>query len=474
MPKLFLWLNKLSETELDDLMAFAAQPSLSGHNLNCKILAAYRNEIRLSHPEETLLTRIQNRVWPGREISKKYWEKLASIFIATIKQFLVWQQIRGDQGHQQLTLLKFFSDQDMETDHNRVWRNFEFLAAEQAPYSEDWMRKEVEARKIYAQNYYRFNTKPIELPLNQAIDAQLWHHRTEVLILTTARKNLRLARGASDDPGSDALIAELSPHSWENPPLLTMMYWLAYQLLDPTDGLVAYEELRRTLATTSNILPPRHNWDLYSYLINFAVRKMRNQELGYQVQIRELYEELLAGEKNPTDGIDPWAFRNMVVTMVRLGELTLAEDFFNRYQGHVNNDSDGNAVTYASATIEFVKGNYEVASRHLHRLVGQYRNAYYGVYGRWLLWKCLVELEDSIYLDNLLERFVRYFERTHLLVSGEKLKFKELFRWSCRMFNVPPGDKEELLKLLVRIREKTGEEYEWLAKKVEERLGNKV
>ena len=465
--KLLTWLGRLSDPELEDLVAFAGMPSLQKVSSVVRVFEEYRALSGENGKKDILQDALIKRVWPDKEIKAGYWNKVSSAGIAVLKEFIAWQHWRKKPGELSVELVEYFSGEDLDSEFQTSLREAEALVEAGRPLSEDMMHLHLRLQMLKADHHFKAVRSPRVSALDGVVQAWQEYFRAGMLRYGTARKNLMLAFGA--EVGDDDLTLANDPDAL---PVLSRAYAHAYNLLAPDTAATAFDALRALLQEEG--LSKAHTWDLYSYLLNHTIRRVRAGEERFQVVAKELYGEILEQMREEGEPIMAWTFRNMLVTLVRLGEVGWAETFLQQHRDYLANDHAENAVNYGEAILCHAKGEYHRARTLLNRVLNDYRNQFYGIYARYLLWKCNVELEEVDYLEDSQQAYLKFFGRSTLLNESEKRMYQYLFRWSLQMLvldlALPEKRRAGHETLIEKARAEPWPEFRWLQSKLEERL----
>ena len=268
---------------------------------------------------------------------------------------------------------------------------------------------------------------------------------------------------------SDNLKLSDKNGDWSNLPALKI-YVNTLQMLESEDADIYYFELKKLLETHFEIFPKAELTGIYSYLLNFCIKKINFGKSDFYPEILELYKLLLKRElifKN--EYLTQWTFRNIVTAGIRSNESDWAEKFILEYENRLLPEERNNAVSYNLATVYFAKKDYRAALQTLQNVA--FTDNFYQTGAKTIQLKSYFELEEEEAFYSLVSAFLKYLRRHRQMSDYHKelnVNFvksaKEIFRLktservvSTKIFQ--KKSEEIRQKLLIQ---KTIAERDWL------------
>lgn len=205
---------------------------------------------------------------------------------------------------------------------------------------------------------------------------------------------------------------------WKSIPVLKI-YVKILQMLESEVAEVHYFDLKKLLEKYFEIFPKSELTGIYSYLLNFCIKKINFGKSGFYTEILELYKVLLNRElifKN--EFLTQWTFRNIVTAGIRSNELDWAENFILNYQHRLLPEEQKNAVSYNLAAVYFAQKNYQNALQILQNVT--FTDNFYQLSAKTIQLKSYFELEETEAFYSLVSSFLKYLRRNTQLSDYHK------------------------------------------------------
>ena len=247
-------------------------------------------------------------------------------------------------------------------------------------------------------------------------------------------------------------------------------YHTLYQLLSGEDSN-AFETLRDLLKEHAGEISQLETLNLYTGLINYAVRLINDGHLDYLLKIYTLYLEMLdSGVLLDKGKISAWYFKNIMNAALRVGEYTWAESFLEHYKDRIDSDYNNNLLEYSTGLLRFYTRNYESAEGCFYRVLDGYKDVFYGINARAYLLQIYYETGNPLGLESLAHSFRMFLDRSTAISEARRRQNVAFILHLKRLANIPLRDLNRLEKLEQDITSKAekGMGSAWLLEKIGE------
>ena len=229
-----------------------------------------------------------------------------------------------------------------------------------------------------------------------------------------------------------------------------------------------YKELKSLISEYIHMFPPEEMREIYYTAISYCIDKVNKGNLNFQNETFFIYKEALLKNVLLIDNyLSPSDFRNIVFFALRVSEFDWAENFIENYSKHLEEKSRDNAVYFSMARLDFYRKNYWKVIEHLQKV--NYEDVWYNLGARTLMISTYYELDEYDALDSLLLSFRMYIDREKSLTKDRKQSYINLIKFTKKIIQINPKDKEKLLFLKNEIsKTKNVVVKPWLLEKIAE------
>jgi len=228
-----------------------------------------------------------------------------------------------------------------------------------------------------------------------------------------------------------------------------------------------FEELKQLMATHINLLPQQEAYEVLASALNYCINKVNSGNKDY---LREYMELSLMGIKKEilliNGTLDPWAFRNIVFSGLRLGDFNWVKDFIFGYQHYIDSQHRENAVSFNLANLYFYQKNFGEVLKLLQSV--EYDDPSYNRNSKTILLATYYELEEIESLTSLLSSFELYLRRNKSIPENRKTPYLNLIKFLRSLVRTSNTDLNNLQKLRKKV-DQTERivSKEWLLEKID-------
>lgn len=203
--------------------------------------------------------------------------------------------------------------------------------------------------------------------------------------------------------------------------------------------------------------------------MNYCVGQINNSKQEFLKEFYDLMREYLDKEYFYSDGkLNPFVFKNIIVTGLRLKEYDFVENFIYDYKDKLPEDFQENAINYNLAQLYFYKKDFKRVLLNLTNL--DYNDISYNLGARSILVASYYELDEYDALQSAISSFYVYLSRAKGTIPDRRRKnYIDFLKFVKNMSYYIPGDKKKKKKLIADFEKSTGvASAVWLKEKLDE------
>ncbi|MBR9920577.1 MAG: hypothetical protein GYB31_07035 [Bacteroidetes bacterium] len=253
------------------------------------------------------------------------------------------------------------------------------------------------------------------------------------------------------------------------PPVI--IYYYIYRSMSEVDKPEHYYSLRSLLDRHGLMFAREEAFWLYTFAINYCVRRINQGKSEFLREYFMLYQDLLKKELIIIDGeLAIGHFRNVVTVGLRLGEIDWTESFILNYKQYLPEEHRENAVTFNLAQLYFYKKEYDKVIQTLQFV--EYNDLSYNLRSKTFLLMTYYETDEIEPLYSLMDSFRAYLSRHQNIPTRRKKMYQDLIRSTKKLTRIIPGDKSAIEKLKKELEGmKSMASYQWVKEKIAELEG---
>jgi len=192
------------------------------------------------------------------------------------------------------------------------------------------------------------------------------------------------------------------------------IYYKVLRMLQESEVESHYQELKQLIQKHASIFPQEELRILYTYLINYGIKKINSGQSEYYRKMLDVYKLLIEDEIIFKNGHLPHGtFINICTLGIRLKDFNWTNQFIQQYAHTILIENRNNAVVYSLASLYYAKKGYKSALHQLHDVEFTDDNYHLGAKGIQL--KSYYELEEWEALYALVEAFKKFVTRSRQL-----------------------------------------------------------
>jgi tetratricopeptide (TPR) repeat protein len=216
----------------------------------------------------------------------------------------------------------------------------------------------------------------------------------------------------------EEVLAYVKAHPEVHTPPVAL-YHTVLQMILHGDEPEHFENLKQLLAKYSGQFPLGEFKDVYSFGINYCIRKVNQGAQQYLEELFGLYKNALESDLLIEDiFLSPWTYKNMIGVGLRLKEFDYTEQLIREYNVKLAPEFQDNALHYNLAELYYYKKDYTRALDNLNKV--EFSDIYYNLDTKKMMLKIYFELEETDALYSLIASFRVFLRRTKLISEANK------------------------------------------------------
>jgi len=466
-------LSTLSHKELKRFADFLSSPYFNKKEEISKfgiyqIEAALKKEIENLTDEETF-----KYIFPKEPYKRDRLYRLRSECLILLENFIIYDQINPKEGIQHLSLLYHYAQKDLHKhfeEESKVWKK---QMTSQQIHNADYYYNAYMAENLmrFYQTKNKIREKNMEKRMESInLEAFYTMNLLDNLMLLLSNSNIIKHNISQKD-----LLKKINEtihkiegieHLREN--ILIKISILGLEMLKAKDDEIAFETMRALLAQNTEILPKDVLRNEYIRLGNFCIHQINMGKHQYHEINFDLYKHQIEIGLiyNHRGRIPVSTFRNILITALRIGEQTWAENFLETHKEKLLSEKPEMMYEYCKAKILFEQEKFQEAKQIL--LTVKLRDLFLNLDIRRMLIKSYYEMKDMQLVGINLEKFHVYLFRLKEIAENHREKNQMFYSLLKRIIDYMPGELHKREKMLKEA--KTIEnivDKEWLLKKIQ-------
>ncbi|MCP4441319.1 MAG: hypothetical protein GY810_20630 [Aureispira sp.] len=247
------------------------------------------------------------------------------------------------------------------------------------------------------------------------------------------------------------------------------LYYFYYQATIQKENKTYFEAFKEQLTKSYDLFSMDEMRDLYRMAINYSIRQTNIKTTDYNRFLRETWELYKVGIQKrflfDHGYLSHFTFKNVVNNALGLKEFSWLKEFIEVYSNFLHQEHKESYLNYGLAQLSFRQKKYKEALSYLQILEGG--DLYIKITTKVMYVQIYYVLEEDDVLDSSLASFGAFVNRKDNL-NYSKEYYKNFIRFTKKLINVNPFDKQEKALLLKEIQDvKALAERSWLLEQLQ-------
>lgn len=359
--RLLIIFQQLSTKEIRALDKFVQSPF---HNQRKDVLLLFQY-LRHWRKNETTTSILKPAVYPHIFPKAPYEEKkiryTMSFLYQSIKDFLAIQIFQSTKIDQQIAVIQAFRKKGVNKLFEQELKLTTTLLEKSSLRHQDY----------YFQNYRLQNERYLySLSQTRGKTAGLMEyaaHLDHFFIINKLRQNARALshktiKASEFEPTfSHEILAYLQQFDLNAHPAIAI-YFHCYQILAAENALPYFRKLRELMSLHHNCFPP-HEWqDIYTFALNYCIKRLNAQERAFGQEAFELYKEgLKQGIFLENGTLSRFNYKNIVALGLGVKAFDWVQQFLEEYRPFLEKKYQESTYFYNLAILHYRTENFDEA-----------------------------------------------------------------------------------------------------------------
>jgi len=393
-------------------------------------------------PKRMEKTKIYSSIFPNKKYDEKHLSYMMNYLLELAEKFIGWNSIEKEKNVLELKALSSFADRKLFKHYQQKYRK---------------TLKNISENETRQQHYY----------LNQFMLSDIAAHEFESRLVRTFNKHfqevtqhldhfyflekLKYACGMIDrqqvlsDNYDIYFIEELKSYlkiQKNNPPDIDI-YLQVLLMLTEKNASVYFEKLNTLFKSHFKTLPKKNRKEIYFYLINFCLRKIRKGDQDYVSKALEIYQNGIQDESLFENGyLSPWTFTNVVKLALRLQRYNWIKSFIDDNENKMHENFRENALYYNRSELYYYTKDFDKALEYLNQV--KFSDLNYHLGSRVILIKIYFETDEEKALTSLIASFTIFLKRNKNISENLRQTYLNFCDLLNQIIRRKVGNKKEL------------------------------
>lgn len=444
--------QQLHKKELRELGKFVRSPF---HNQRKDVVRLYEYLVEWLRKgkKENLSKEITFPViFPKEKYDEKKIRYTMSFLYQAIKSFLAYQEFTAHPIQEQTAVVKVFRKKGLSRLFKQELRIAQTMIAKQP----------IRNQQYHLQNYqlqqerYRFTqqeTRTEALGLEElSSELDQFYIASKLSQSANALTHQALHQSNFKPDFLPEILNYLNQKDFSHNPAIAI-YFHCLKILTEEESLPYFKKLRILMEQYSSAFPPRELQDIYTFALNYCIKRLNARNDLFHREALLLYQEGLEKEVFLENGVlSRFNYKNIVALGLGLGDLPWVEQFIEAYKAYLDKKYRESTYRFNLAMLHYKKGNYDEAMLLLQK-VGT-SDTFNNLNARRMLVRIYYAQGAEEALYSLLDSFQNYIYRKKELGYHRAL-YLNFVKFTRRLLQLNRYDQEQVTQLREEIEETT-------------------
>ena len=363
------------------------------------------------------------QAFPGRPLlTDNEISKLLNALLLLAEQFLAIEDLRRTPADAEWRVLTAYHRHGLDKNFQGSLRRAQRMLDEMPHRDEQWLHLHYAVTSIAARAQVHNQARAQDQHLQRLSDALDDYYLSTRLRFICERVNRQhILSSAAEAPLQEYDRHLLAASAQSQAPSVQLYARLLLLLTEGEDSrhfdaLLAHIEAHQATLSRDELR------ELYSYLQNHCIRRVRLGEAHFLRALFDLYQRLIRDGALLENGeLSPWKYKNIASVGLQLGEFGWVEDFITRHQPYLPENFRDSAYAYNLADLAYHRGDYPLALRTLGQV--EFSDVFYALGTRRIQLKIYYEQDATEPMLSLIQAFRVYLRRNKLVADATRLAY---------------------------------------------------
>lgn len=401
--------QQLSKKEIKALGQFVKSPF---HNQRADVVALYkylRENTQKRSKTDYQKAKIFSFIFPHEPYSEKKIRYTMSFLYQCIKEFVAIQEFKTNQVDGQIAVVQSFRKRGATRLFEQEFKIAKTLIEKQALRNQDYHYQNY----LLEREHYLFTASQTRRVVKGLENAA--NHLDQFFIINKLKQtaqavSYKTLNQSNFQPQLLKPILDFLEQKKIKDNRAIDIYFHCVKILSTEATLPYFQELRTLIQTNGHCFPPRELQDIYSFALNYCIKKLNAQELSYRREAFELYKTGIAQGIFFENGIlSPFNYKNIVALGLGLTEYDWVATFIEENKIYLDKKLRESTYAFNLALLHYKKEEYEIAMDLLQK-VGS-KDVLNNLNARRMLVRIYYDRGEFEALYSLLDSFQNYIYR---------------------------------------------------------------
>ncbi len=442
--QLIVILKTFSKKDLRELKKWLDSPA---HNQREDVVLLFEYLTDGSHLENEKYLKKEKvfcKIFPKEPYDDARLRQTMHFLLKAIEEYFIWQELQEDTVQTRIALARMYRKRKLDKAFRKAIRNVQDLQDNHSYRNEQYLRNEYllqQERYLYYENKER-TTKMNLQEVSDALDSTYMVEKLRQTCLMLAHQAVYKA---DYDMGLlDEAVQYIEKKKLTSIPGITIYYYV-YKMIAEKSNPAHFEALTKQIKSYSHLFPKGEMQGIYVHAINYCIGRINSGQQEYFRKVFELYRQ---GIENSVlienDIIDPYTFRNVISSGIKLREFEWLDHFIHNYKDYLEEQHRENSFLFNLARLRFEQRDYDSAMRLLAQT--DFDDILIQLSAKVMLLKMYYELDEIDAMESLLESMRAYLQRKKIMGYG-RINFQNFIRYSAKLLRINPYNEDQKNKL---------------------------
>ncbi len=361
-------------------------------------------------------------LYPKQKYEDKQLNYLNNFLLKLAEQFIAYGRFKDNELIERYHLLEAYNQRNLDKHYQFIYNQTNKLLDEWPNRNHEFYQLQYLLADISNRHFLKQQIRRYDDRLQLAGDYLDQYYLATKLKYSCEMLDRKMSIAAEYEVRFANVISKLID---DNPQLDTPPIAIYHTILNMLLDMGNADYFKKLVALTEehkHHFPMVELKDLYSYAINYCIRRVNQGAPEFMEELFNLYlKSLDAGTLMDGGFLSPWAYKNLIGVGLRLKKFDWTEDFIKEYNEKLAPEFRANALHYNLAELHYYKKEHDKALDHLNNV--EFSDIYYNLDTKKMMLKIYYELDEVDALLSLLASFKMFLRRTKLISASNKVAY---------------------------------------------------
>ena len=444
--KLYQSLSTLNIYEQNRFFKFLQSPYFNVNENMLIFYGALSESLKVEENTPPSKETIWSLMYIDTNFDDRRFRKYSSDLLKLFEQFLAQENFQSNPVHQAKYLLESIANKRIDKLYNSSIKTAKRLSETQIERSASYYFYQYEFEKsIYNITDFEINRSQVSNIEQIAENLDHFYLAEKLRYYCTILSRQNIIRHDYSILFMDEIIKHVDKQDYSKIPPIKIYNQILKLNLQP-NVRAHYDNLKISIKESILNFPEQEAKEIFDSAINYVINRINKGKSEFLSELFELYKEGIQKELLYINNeLSPWAFKNVILSALRLKEFDWVENFIHNYQSKLNPKYRDNALSFNLAQLHFYKKDYKKVIEQLQQV--EYDDLTYSLNSKTFLMGAYYELDDIEPLISLLDSFRAYLNRNKQLTESRKKIYINMINIVKKLSKLQSHEKEKIQKL---------------------------